>query len=152
MKDGTETVHGTALVIAETGILLRGPSGSGKTSLSLALLARARQEGRFARLVCDDRVILQQRHGRIIMRAPATIAGLVEIRGAGLTRSSHIESALLRLLVDIDPKAPRYPEEDAGVTLIHGLALPRLITRLEMGVEAVMRKLSGGFDDTVVTI
>lgn len=152
MSDGIETVHGTAIVIADSGILLRGPSGAGKSSLALALIARARQEGRFSRLVCDDRVILQPRHGRIIMRAPATIAGLVEIRGAGLARSSHIESALLRLLVDIDPAAPRYPEGEAGVAVIHGARLPRLVTRFEMGVEAVMQKLSGGFDDTVVTI
>jgi HPr kinase/phosphorylase len=152
MSGGDETVHGTGIVIADSGILLHGPSGAGKSSLALALIARARQEGRFSRLVCDDRVILRPRHGRIIMRAPATIAGLVEIRGAGLARSSYIESALLRLLVDIDPAAPRYPEGEASCAVIHGVRLPRLVTRFEMGVEAVMQKLSGGFDDTVVTI
>jgi HPr kinase/phosphorylase len=147
-----ETVHGTAVVIGEAGILVRGPSGAGKSSLALALVARARQEGCFSRLLSDDRVILQPRHGRIVMRAPERIAGLVEIHSAGLAHSSHIESALLRLLVDIDPQAPRYPDPDAGVIVMHEMTLPRLVIRLETGVEAIMQKLSGGFDDTAVTI
>ncbi|HSP24868.1 MAG TPA: hypothetical protein VLQ65_06820 [Saliniramus sp.] len=152
MSGGDETVHGTALVIGDAGILLRGPSGAGKSSLALALIARARQEGRFSRLLADDRVVLQPRHGRIVMRSPERIAGLVEIHSAGLSRLSHVESAVLRLLVDIDPRAPRYPDPDTGVIMMQDVRLPRLVIRLEAGVEAIMRTLCGGFDDTAVTI
>jgi len=151
-ESGHETVHGTAIVVGEAGILVRGASGAGKSSLALALIARARQDGRFSQLVADDRVILQPRHGRIVMRSPERIAGLVEIRSAGLGRSSYLESALLRLLVDIDPQAPRYPDQDSGVIVMHDVTLSRLVIRLEAGVEAIMQKLSGGFDDTAVTI
>jgi HPr kinase/phosphorylase len=149
--NGGSTVHATALVIDETGILVRGASGAGKTSLALALIARARAEGRFARLVADDRVALQLRHGRIVMRAPAAIAGLVEIRGAGIGKIPVVESCLLRLIVDVDPGAARYPVPDPHVIMLDTILVRRLITQLEVGVSAVMLALSGGFDDTAVT-
>lgn len=148
---GGATVHATALVIDEAGILVRGPSGVGKTSLALALIARARAEGRFARLVADDRVSLRLHHGRIVMRAPAAIAGLVEIRGAGIAKIPVVESCLLRLIVDIDAGAARYPAQEPHVILFDTASVPRLITQLEMGVPVVMMALSGGFDDTAVT-
>lgn len=143
--------HGTALVIGDAGILVRGASGAGKSSLALALIAAARAEGRFARLVADDRVVLSLRHERIVMRAPPAIAGLVEVRGAGLAEVAHLDGAVLRLVVDISPAAPRYPEEDERLAVLHGVAVRRLITRSEMGVIAVMHILSGGFDNTAVT-
>jgi HPr kinase/phosphorylase len=144
-------VHATALVIDETGILVRGPSGAGKTSLAMALIARARSEGRFARLVADDRVILQLRHGRIVMRAPAAISGLVEIRGAGIARISAVEGCLLRLIVDLDAGAARYPVLEPRVIMLDAVPVRRLCTQPEMGVSAVMVAVSGGFDDTAVT-
>ena len=143
--------HGTALAIGDAGVLLRGASGAGKSSLALALIATARAEGRFAALIADDRVALSRRHDRIVMRAPPPIAGLVEIRGAGLATVAHLDAAVLRLLVDIDPAAPRYPEEGTRIAVICDTEVRRLITRLEMGVVAVMHMLSGGFDNTAVT-
>ena len=145
-----KSIHASALVIGDAGILVRGASGAGKSSLTLALIAAARADGRFARLVADDRVVTSLRHGRIIMRPPSAIAGLVELRGAGLASIAYIDGALLRLIVDIDPAAPRYPEEEARIAMIHGIGVRRLITRSEMGVMAVMHILSGGFDNTAV--
>jgi serine kinase of HPr protein (carbohydrate metabolism regulator) len=146
-----QSVHGSAVVIGDDGILIRGASGAGKSSLALALTAAARAEGRFARLIADDRVILSPCHGRIVMRTPSAIAGLVEVRGAGLAKVPHLDAALLRLIVDIDASAPRYPEEEERRGSIHGIAIRRLITRPEMGVTAVMHILSGGLDNTAVT-
>jgi len=145
-----ETVHATALVLDDAGILVRGRSGAGKTSLALALIAQAEAKGRFARLVADDRVCLKLCHGRIVMRAPAAIAGLVEIRGAGIAKMPVVESCLLRLIVDIDPDAARYPFLSPRVTMFDAVDVPRLTTQLKMGPVAVMLTLCGKFDDTAV--
>ena len=60
------TVHATAIVIGETGVLIRGRSGSGKSSLALALVARVRLAGGFAAFVADDRVALAPAGGRSV--------------------------------------------------------------------------------------
>ena len=153
-RDGAvhnSAVHGSALVIGDAGILVRGASGAGKSSLVLRLIAAARAEGRFARLVADDRVVLSLRHGRILMRSPAVTRGLIEIRGGGLAKIEHLDGAVLRLIVNIDPDAPRYPDEETGTALLHAVTVPCLITRPEMGVIAIMHMLSGGFDNTGMT-
>lgn len=110
-----EAVHGTALVIGEAGVLLRGEAGAGKTRLALDLVARLSAQGRFARLVADDRVRLHRRHGRIILSTPERIAGCAEMRGAGIARDlPFLPAAVLRLVVDLDEAAPRYPVEGSG--------------------------------------
>lgn len=98
--------HGTALALADRGVLITGPSGSGKTTLALALLAHCRSVGVFARLVSDDQVYLEAGHGRLIATAPDTIAGMVEAFGAGPAPISHESRAVIDLLVElVDPKA-----------------------------------------------
>ena len=62
------TIHACALVIGETGVLIRGASGAGKSSLVLALLEAAAAKGLFARLVADDRVALRASETRIFHR------------------------------------------------------------------------------------
>jgi len=124
--------HATALVIGEGAILLRGPAGAGKTSLALALIAQARQEGRFARLIADDRVHLRARHGRIIVMAPGRMHGCAEMRGAGIAADlPYLDAALLRLVVDLDPQAPRYPADEAGQLDCLGVKLAYLRLRKE---------------------
>ena len=59
-------LHASAVVIGEAGILIRGPSGAGKSSLALALIGLARQQGRFARLIADDRTEIAVRAGRLL--------------------------------------------------------------------------------------
>jgi HPr kinase/phosphorylase len=147
-KGLSESVHAAALVIGEAGILLRGPAGAGKTSLALDLIARARMQGRFARLVADDRVVLRERGGRILLAAPETIAGRVEIRGAGIAQVAHLSVALLRLIVDLDEDAPRYPEIGARSTMFFGVPTPRLVIRRDLAAQAVAAMLDGGFGDT----
>lgn len=90
-------VHGTAIALGGDGILLRGPSGAGKSDLALRLIDQG------ARLVADDQTELQREGDDIIMKAPASIAGRIEVRGLGIVDVPHLASAPLRLVVDLMP-------------------------------------------------
>ncbi|BDV35813.1 HPr kinase/phosphorylase [Methylocystis iwaonis] len=124
-------VHANALVLGETGVLLRGPSGSGKSALTLALISRYQSQGDFARLVGDDRVRLEALNGRLIARPHPAIAGVIEIRGHGLSRIDYEAACVLNAIVDLcapdDPPA-RLPQEAEKYAALHGIVLPRLCT------------------------
>jgi HPr kinase/phosphorylase len=98
------------------GVLITGASGSGKSALALALMALG------ARLVADDRVLLQPRDGRLIATCPAPLSGLIEARGVGLLRAATLAEADLALIVDLDRhETERLPhphrQNIAGVSL-----------------------------------
>lgn len=114
----SQLVHGTCIVIENTGVLLRGPSGSGKSDLALRLIDRG------ARLVSDDQTRLLRVADRIIASAPPTIAGFIEVRGIGPVPMTTEEGVWLRLAVDLKPtrEIERLPEE-TGTTLL-GMRLP----------------------------
>jgi serine kinase of HPr protein (carbohydrate metabolism regulator) len=76
-----ENIHGTAILIGERGVLITGPSGAGKTTLALTLIDHCRARGLFSRLIADDRLLAAAHGGRLVCRAPATIAGLAEVPG-----------------------------------------------------------------------
>jgi len=115
----TSTLHGTAVLIGATGVLIRGGSGAGKSRLALALIERG------ARLLADDRVFVSHCHGRLVAGPPAATAGLLEVRGRGLVTLPFERWAVLRLLVDLVeprvlerlPEAPELSEELCGVRL-----------------------------------
>lgn len=108
------------------GVLIRGASGSGKTMSALSLIACWKGRGRFAGLVADDRVALAECAGRLVARAPAALAGLVEARGLGILPAEQVPAAVLRLVVDLAPTAVRLPDaEDLQAELL-GVKLPRL--------------------------
>ena len=122
------SIHASAVLVGPRAVLIPGPSGSGKSALVHALLAAARC-GRlaFARLVADDRVILSVHHGRLVARAPGSIAGLAEQRGGGLVRMPHEPQAVVGWVVDLHaPDAARMPEETAARAVIDGVVLPRI--------------------------
>jgi serine kinase of HPr protein (carbohydrate metabolism regulator) len=121
-------VHATALVIGESGILIRGEPGTGKSSLALDLIATSTRDGRFARLIGDDRLMLTSAGGRLIARPHPAVAGLIERRGLGLTPIEAIPAALIRFVVDLTADAvPRLPEPETMVTTLAGVTLPRLL-------------------------
>lgn len=121
--------HGTALLYGSKGLLIRGASGLGKSQLAAHLLEHAHQHHRFAALISDDQVYLSARHGRLIARAPETIAGLMEIRGSGICTLANHTSGCLHVVVDLvagdtgDPNS-RMPRPDHDMML--GLSLPRI--------------------------
>jgi HPr kinase/phosphorylase len=113
-------VHATAVAIDGRAVLLRGPPGCGKSDLALRLIDGG------ARLIADDQALLLRREGHILVRAPATIAGLLEVRGVGILRLDLLEDAPLALVVDLVPAAEveRLPEPRCET--IFGLAIPLL--------------------------
>jgi len=118
-------VHGTGLLLGDSGVLLRGPSGAGKSVLALSLLDRFEGRGQAAFLVSDDRVDLLRQGQTIEMAAPANLAGLIELRGRGIVSRPHQSPVPLHLVIDLVPELVRMLEEDALVTELAGLPLAR---------------------------
>ena len=121
----SKNVHGTGLLLGSSGVLLRGPSGAGKSVLALSLLDRWEGRGLPAFLVSDDRVELVQTGRDLSMRAPETLAGLIELRGRGIVKRPHKSLVTLHLVIDLVPDLARMLEEDAMVTDIAGARVAR---------------------------
>jgi HPr kinase/phosphorylase len=122
------TVHASAVLVGSRGILLRGPAGSGKSRLALGLI-RGGQAGhlRMARLVADDRVQLEARHGRILARPAPALAGLIEARGVGILRLPYEPVAVLGWVLDLAASdTQRLPRAHERETVIENVTLPRL--------------------------
>jgi len=114
-------IHATAVAIDGHAILLRGPPGSGKSDLALRLIDAG------AGLVADDQSELHRKGDTIIVRAPATIAGLIEVRGVGIIRLAPVPEAPVALIVDLVPaeEIERLPARRSETIL--GLPLPLIV-------------------------
>src|SRR4051812_48351256 len=126
MAADAPTVHASAVLTGARAVLIRGDAGAGKSKLALALIDAA-QSGllAFARLVGDDRVHLEPRGGRLVVRPAAGLAGLIEVRGLGSRRLAREPVAVVGLVVDLAADAAgRLPE--SSETVICGIPLPRL--------------------------
>ncbi len=143
-------VHGCALLLGRTGVLIRGPSGSGKTRTAQLLIKQYGTENRFARWVADDQVLLQRYSDTVITSAPGTIAGLAEQRFCGIHRVDHEPRARLDLVVNLVPEneIERLPEND-HVCLWDGAPRLPLIcapsSRADFAAEIICGKLHTGF-------
>lgn len=121
-----QTVHATAVVVGETGVLIRGAAGSGKSTLARLLLDRAARDGYFARLVSDDRVRLVGVNGRLVAETVPQIAGLIEVRGVGIIGVPHEPAAVIGLVVDMDAVPERLPRACDKMTTVLKIDLPRI--------------------------
>jgi serine kinase of HPr protein (carbohydrate metabolism regulator) len=130
----TLLVHATAIAIDGGAIMLRGPPGAGKSDLALRLIDGG------ARLVADDQVELRRAGKRVLVRAPAVITGLIEIRGIGILRIDAVDEASLALLVDLVPsdEVERLPE--ARFEEVLGLPIPLIaLAAFEASAAAKLR-------------
>jgi serine kinase of HPr protein (carbohydrate metabolism regulator) len=141
-------VHATAIAIDGRAVLLRGPSGAGKSDLALRLIDGG------ARLVADDQVELRRAGERVVVTAPAAIAGLIEVRGLGILRVEAVAEATLALLVDLVPSAEvdRLPEIRREDVL--GVAAPTIaLSPFEASAPAKLRLALSAFSaDSVLAI
>jgi HPr kinase/phosphorylase len=123
-------------------VLLLGPPGSGKSDLVLRLLDHG------FTLVADDQVDVENG----IARPPAALAGLLEVRGLGLMRVSHISEARIKLAVTLG-RGERLPAPETyvplGVPLVHvdpaACSAPR---RVALALDCVLGRttqLAGAF-------
>ena len=113
-------VHGTCIAFDGQGILLRGAAGSGKSDLALRAIDRG------AQLVADDQVVLTRQGKGVIASAPASLHGLLEIRGLGIMRMDAVTEAKIALVADMtEPHAiERLP--DRRHCDIDGVSMPWL--------------------------
>lgn len=90
-------VHGTSVNIDGKGVLLRGSPGSGKSDLALRLIDSG------ATLVSDDYTEIHLTQRSVVLRAPQTIQGKIEVRGLGLMEIPFVDNIPLRLIFDLVP-------------------------------------------------
>ncbi len=107
----SETVHATCVAIDGKAILLMGESGSGKSDLALRLIDRG------AVLVSDDYTLLEQQESRLIARAPATIAGRIEVRHVGIVTLPFADDVAVALAIRLDGIPERLPEPTSSIRL-----------------------------------
>lgn len=122
------SIHATAVVSGDRGILIRGPSGSGKSRLALDLILAGRA-GQIppAALIGDDRVRLTVNNGGLIVRGVPELAGKIEIRGLGIRSIGFAEQARVAVVVDLEAAdAERLPPPQALKTTVSGLEIPRI--------------------------
>lgn len=135
-------LHGTAIAAGGRAALIRGPSGSGKSDLALRCITAPVSPllPHRAELVADDQVELEANSGGIIVRAPATLRALLEVRGLGIVNVAVCTDAPLALAVDLVPRdrIDRLPDP-APTVEIAGVVLP--VLRLDPFEAAAPQKL-----------
>ena len=102
-------IHASCVAIGSQGVLLLGPSGAGKSDLALRLI----DEG--AKLVADDRTILFVSRRALHARCPASIKGLLEIRGLGIVELPARTEAKIALVVRLGREGARL----SGLRIYH---------------------------------
>lgn len=123
-------LHASAVAVEGRGCLITGAAASGKSTLAVEMIALG------AELVADDRVDLRREGGVLVMSAPATIAGLIELRGAGILRLPPRESAPVALVVDLDrAETDRLPPERSRDLL--GVPCRMILGRARAGLAAL---------------
>jgi HPr kinase/phosphorylase len=135
------SIHASAVLVGARALLIRGDAGSGKSSLVFALVEAAlTARATFARLVADDRALVEAAHGRLLARPVPELAGLLEIRGLGIRRVPYEPVAVVSHVVDLAvANAARLPDEIERKATICGIILPRLVVAPTADSVAIVR-------------
>lgn len=136
MNDGVDSlIHASCVAIGGRAVLIGGPSGAGKSDLALRLIDRG------AALVSDDYTELRRRGGRVLARAPAEIAGKIEVRGLGILDLPAMADIPVCLYVDLDRDPERLPEPETvwlGGEEIPAIALAALEASAALKLEQAL--------------
>ena len=95
------------------------------------------------RLVADDRCLAWTSGGRLYVRAPESLAGLIEARGLGVLPHPYLAFAPVALAVRIgDPAGPERVPEPESLDLL-GISIPQV--RFSALEGSAMAKLGRAF-------
>ncbi len=118
--DPNVPLHASAFSYKGAGCLVLGASGTGKSRL----VAEAVLMG--AKLVADDRLMLEPMMGMLAAVAIPELAGVLELRGLGIVKMNDFATKqMLHLIIELDPSADtRLPEPEKRT--FHGIEVPYL--------------------------
>ena len=133
-------MHGVFLNIHGKGVIIKGNSGIGKSEIALELVKRGHL------LVADDAVELYRIGQKIVGKAPAVLANLLEIRGIGVIDVSKmfgISAILDRNDVDLVIQLERWvpsreytrvgvEENDISEDVL-GIKIPKIVVPVSSG-------------------
>jgi serine kinase of HPr protein (carbohydrate metabolism regulator) len=125
----------TAVAVSGRGVLIEGETGAGKSSLALALIDRG------AKLIGDDGVMLEARHGELHVSPHPNTRGLIEVRNLGLLAMPVVEEARVALVIRLDREAPRFIEAAARTEQL-GVSLPVVALWPDSPVLAIRAELA----------
>lgn len=131
-------LHASAAAWCGRGVLLLGPPAAGKSTLLVGLLAAG------AYLVADDLVRLTRR-GPLLLAAPVTPAGLIELRGNGIFRLAMTSAAVpVNLCVELEHPIGRERLPERRAATIGGVEVPYLALAAsgEAGVARILVALA----------
>jgi HPr kinase/phosphorylase len=120
MSDTEKNIHASCVAIGAKGVLLLGPSGAGKSDLALRLIDGG------AKLVADDRTILFIDKGALCAKAPASIRGLIEIRGVGIVKMPARARVKIALVVKLGKEGERLPVHRPWKAPLKGAYVPQI--------------------------
>lgn len=117
-------------------MLIEGPSGAGKSDLALRLIDRG------AVLISDDQTLVVRSGKILVARAPAEIAGRIEVRGIGIVTMPHVDDVPVGLMVRLDRQVERMPDRRirrvAGIE-VRELHVDALHASTPIKIEMVLR-------------
>lgn len=134
MKKQKTIQHGTLVSLNGLGVLLLGPSASGKSDLALRMTTHPSpflKDEMQAILVADDQVEIftnntENNDIKLYGQAPASLAGLLEVRHLGIKTVSYREKSEIHCAIKLKKydEIERLPEEALSLELIKGQSLP----------------------------
>ncbi len=106
--------HCTCVEVNSIGVMIEGASGAGKTSLALGLLNAARIRQVSFNFVCDDQAIINTTNGELWVSVPKSLAGKVELFGAGIADIRYVSQCRINLVCELVSQADiiRYPDDN----------------------------------------